>query len=61
MSTSPMAAQCQHACKRFALSVELYWSTAYKLFLPINIDDVCQKCHYKACTLLYTAVHGLPF
>ena len=35
MSPSPMAAHCQYACKRFALPVQLYCSTAYKI-LPAN-------------------------
>ena len=30
MNASPMAAQCQHVCKCFALSIHLYFSTAYK-------------------------------
>ena len=33
MSASPMAAQCQHACKRFTLSIQLHCSTAYKILL----------------------------
>ena len=33
MSASPMAAHCQHACKRFTLYAQLYCSTAYKTLL----------------------------
>ena len=33
MSTSPMAAHCQHAFKLFALSVQLYCSTTYQMLL----------------------------
>ena len=29
-SASPMVADCQHVCKRFALSIQIYCSTAYK-------------------------------
>ena len=32
-----------------------------KLFLPINTIVVCQENVTNARTLLYTAVHGLPF
>ena len=32
-SALPMAAHCQHTCKHFALSVQLYCSTAYKTLL----------------------------
>ena len=30
VSALPMVVHCQHACKRFALSVKLYCSTVYK-------------------------------
>ena len=33
MSTSPMAAHCQHAFKCFTLSVQLYCSTAHQMLL----------------------------
>ena len=38
MSALPTAAHCQHACKRFALSVQLYCSTEYK-----TLDVVCEE------------------
>ena len=61
MSGSPMAAHCQHACKRFTLYAQLYCSTTYKTFSPINTDAVCQENVTKARILLYAAVRDPPF
>ena len=61
MSASPMAVHCQHAWKRFTLYAQLYCSTTYKTFSPINTDAVCQENVTKPCTLLYTVVHDPPF
>ena len=61
MSASPMAAHCQHACKHFALYVQLYCSTTYKTSHQ-SILTYTEKNLTKAHTLiLYTAVHGPPF
>ena len=62
MSASPMAARCQHACKRFTLSVQLYCFAAHKNSSRQSIPMLYAKKNVtKAHTLLYTAVHGLPF
>ena len=63
MSASPMAADCQHACKHFVLSVQLYCSTAHKTLLANQYRHLyAKKLSLKLVhTLLYTAVHGLPF
>ena len=61
MSTSSMASHCQHICKHFALSVQLYCSTVHKTLLT----NQCQRCmprktslkliHY--CTPLSNVCH----
>ena len=61
MSGLPMAAHCQNACKCFTLYAQLYCSTTYKTFSPINTVAVCQENVTKARTLLYTVVHDPPF
>ena len=50
MNASPMATHYQHACKHFTLSVQLYCSTAHKIFLPIFTDVVCKENLTKAST-----------
>ena len=46
MSALPTVANCQHACKRFALSIQLYCSTEYK-----TLDVVYEENITKARTL----------
>ena len=61
MSASSITGHCQHTCKHFALSVHLYWSTAYKTLLANQYWHYMPSNVTKAHILLYTAVHGLPF
>ena len=58
MSALPMVAHCQYACKRFALSVQLYclYNSSHQSIPTLY----ARKKVTKVPTLLYTAVHGLP-
>ena len=62
MSTSSMAAHCQHACKVSLCPFNFTVLPYIKFFSPINIDIACKNINVtKACTLSYTVFHGLPF
>ena len=61
MNALPVVAHCQNKYKRFALSVQLYCSTAHKTSRQSIPTLYAKKNITKARTLLYTAVHGLPF
>ena len=52
-SASPMAGHCQHTCKYFAFSIQLYCSTAYK---TQHWRCMPRKTSFY-CTLLFMACH----
>ena len=61
VSASPTAAHCQHTCKCFTLSIQLYCSTVYNSSHQSILTLYVKKNATTARTLLYAAVHGLPF